>query len=57
MKQISEATDSKIAACILTSCGGTPVQCLKDVISKPIEEILKVRFSCLSALCYKIICL
>lgn len=41
MKQISEATDSKIAACILTSCGGTPVQCLKDVISKPIEEILK----------------
>lgn len=41
VKQISKATDSKIAACISTRCDGIPVQCLKDVINKPVEEILK----------------
>lgn len=41
MDQISKATDSKLAACIRSYCNRIPVQCLKDVISKPIEQILK----------------
>lgn len=42
MEQIStKATDSKLAACITPNCNRIPVQCLKDVISKPIEQILK----------------
>lgn len=41
METIFKVTDSKLATCIGTSCDGTPVQCLKAVLSKPIEDILK----------------